>query len=135
MGSTGVKGRSSDAGEPYHVLVVDDNRALASLVTESLEQVDDKLRVSYTTEPAEALVQLRQDCIDCLVTDYEMPDIDGLALIDRDGTDTPFVVFTQCRDGQVERAAADRGGAYLRKGTSPEQYRRLATLVHEQLPH
>ena len=124
---------SSDAGAPYDVLVVDDNQPLAAVVAESLEQMDSELRTSYTTEPREALTRLRQDPVDCLVTDYEMPDLDGRSLVDRDETDTPFVVFTQRRDEGVASAAADRGGAYLRKGASREQYRRLATLVHEQL--
>ena len=133
MGSATVESGTSSSGAPYDVLVVDDNQALAAVVAESLEQVDSELRTSCTTEPDEALTRLRQDRIDCLVTDYEMPKLDGLTLVDRDGTDTPFVVFTQRRDDGVERAAVDRGGAYLRKGAGREQYRRLATLVHEQL--
>jgi len=124
---------SSSAGAPYDVLVVDDNQALAAVVAESLEQTDSGLRTSCTTEPADALRRLREGRVDCLVTDYEMPDLDGLALVDRDGTDTPFVVFTQRRDDGIARAVADRGGAYLRKGASREQYRRLATLVRDQL--
>ena len=132
-GCVRVESGSSDAGAPYDVLVVDDNHALAAVVAESLEHIDNELRASYTTEPGEALAQLRQDRIDCLVTDYEMPELDGLALVDRDETDTPFVVFTQRRDEGVTRAIVDRGGAYLPKGAGREQYRRLATLVHEQL--
>jgi len=125
--------RQPGAGAPYHVLVVDDSQPLASIVAESLAHLDSELRTSYTTEPREALTQLRQESIDCLVADYEMPDIDGLSLVDEDSTDTPFVVFTQRRDEQVERAAQDRGGAYLRKKVDSDQYRQLATLVHEQL--
>ncbi|WP_276249367.1 response regulator [Haloarcula rara] len=133
MGCVEVGTGSSDAGESHRVLVVDDNQALAAVVAESLEQIDSELRTSCTTEPADALRRLREGCVDCLVTDYEMPDLDGLALVDRDGTDTPFVVFTQRRDDGIARAVADRGGAYLRKGASREQYRRLATLVRDQL--
>ena len=125
-GQTGI-------GEQYHVLVVDDNRALATVVAESLEHVDSQLTTTYTTEPHEALARLRQESVDCLVTDYEMPDIDGLSLVDEAGGETPFVVFTQRREERVADGARDRGGAYLRKSASSEQYHRLATLVHEQL--
>ena len=129
-----VSGSSrSEAEAPYQVLVVDDNQPIASVVAEMLEHVDSELQTAYTTEPAEALTRLRQDCVDCLVTDYEMPELDGLSLVDRDGTDTPFVVFTQRRDEGVASATADRGGAYLPKGAGREQYRRLATLVREQV--
>jgi len=132
MGCVRVESGSSDAGAPYDVLVVDDNQALAAVVAESLEQMDSEFRTAYTTEPMEALTRLQQDRIDCLVTDYEMPGTDGLSLVDRDGTDTPFVLFTQRRDEGVEEATVDRGGAYLPKGVDREQYRRLATLVREQ---
>jgi|GEM_PF-2042263 CheY-like chemotaxis protein len=133
MGSASVESGGSAAGEPYHVLVVDDDQALAAVVAESLEHVDSDLRTAYTTEPREALTRLRRGSVDCLVTDYEMPELDGLALVDRDETDTPFVLFTQRRDEEMAIATADRGGAYLPKGARHEQYRRLATLVHEQL--
>jgi len=117
----------------YHVLVVDDNPDLATVVAASLEHVDNELRTSHTTEPRDALTRLRRGRVDCLVTDYEMPEIDGLTLVDEDKTDTPFVVFTQRRDDRVESAAQERGGAYLTKQANSEQYRQLATLVREQV--
>ena len=134
IGSSGVGTVDKKAAEGYHVLVVDDDQSLASVIAETLEQIDSDLRTTYTSDPRQALARLQADAIDCLVTDYEMPELDGLALVDRDTTDTPFIVFTQCRDDGVASAVADRGGAYLQKGASREQYRRLATLVHEQLP-
>lgn len=134
MGTATVRTRGSNDGdgERYDVLVVDDDEALAAVVAESLEYADSDLRTSYTTDAREALTRIRQDQLDCLVTDYEMPRIDGLGLVDRDESDTPFVVFTQHRDDQLARATADRGGAYLRKGVGSEQYQQLAALVREQ---
>ena len=134
IGSSGVGTVDKKAAEGYLVLVVDDDQSLASVIAETLEQVDRDLRTTYTSDPRQALERLQTDAIDCLVTDYEMPEIDGLALIDRDESGTPFVVFTHRRDERVASAVADRGGAYLPKRASSEQYRRLATLVHEQLP-
>ncbi|WP_324665965.1 response regulator [Haloarcula sediminis] len=129
----GGRDRADGEAGPHRVLVVDDSEALAAAVAASLEHVDSEFRTTYTTEPAAALSQLRQGRIDWLVTDYEMPETDGLSLVDRDRSDTPFVVFTQRRDEAVESAVTDRGGAYLQKGASREQFRRLAALVREQL--
>jgi len=133
MGSARVATGDTEAGDGYHVLVVDDNRALATVVAESLQHTDSALRTSYTTEPREALDRLSEGRVDCLVTDYEMPGIDGLSLVDRADTEMPFVVFTQRRDDGVASAVRERGGAYLPKGTGSERYHRLATLIHEQL--
>lgn len=135
MGKLTVDAGCSDDenGETYHVLVVDDDSAVAAVVAETLEHVDDALQTTHATDSHDALTQLRQGQVDCLVTDYEMPDIDGLALVDRDESDTPFIVFSQHRDDWIPRAAADRGGAYIRKQAGSEQYHRLAALIREQL--
>ena len=117
----------------YRVLVIDDDRALADVVAESLEHVDDDLAVESTTEPERALTRLEREGFDCLVTDYEMPGVDGLALVAADSTNTPFVVFTNRRDGDIAADARERGGKYLRKRTGTDQYHRLAAMVHEQV--
>jgi CheY-like chemotaxis protein len=103
------------------------------VVAKSLEHVDDELAVTYTTEPRQALRRLEDGHVDCVVTDYEMPDIDGLALIDEASTDIPFILYTQRPAERVAEGVRERGGEYLHKQTGHEQYRRLATLVHEQV--
>ena len=128
-----MNGEPQTTEDSYRVLVIDDDRALANVVAESLEHVDDELDVESTTEPERALTRLERDGFDCLVTDYEMPGVDGLALAAADSTDTPFVVFTNRRDGDIAADARDRGGKYLRKRTGTDQYHRLAAMVHEQV--
>ena len=116
----------------YRVLVVDDDRALAEVVADSLEHVDDELEVVSTTAPEQALQRFERDGFDCVVTDYEMPGVDGLALAAADSTDTPFIVFTNRREADIASRARERGGKYLRKRTGNDQYHRLAAMVHEQ---
>ena len=127
-----MEGKRIGNREQRTVLVVDDDQALATVVAESLEHVDDELVATYTTEPEQALSELERRHIDCLVTDYEMPEVDGLTLVDEDTTDTPFILYTQRRDDGVVSGARERGGEYLPKQTDAEQYHRLAALVHEQ---
>ena len=133
MGAVRVGDDDTDATEPCHVLVVDDDKALATVVAESLELVDDELETTYTTEPRQALRRLEHDAVDCLVTDYEMPGLDGLTLVDEDSTDTPFILYTQRREERLANGVRERGGEYFHKQTGHEQYRRLATLVREQV--
>ena len=121
--------------EQYHVLVVDDNPALATLTAESLEHVDEGLRTSYATDPEKALKRLREEHIDCLVTDYEMPSLGGLELVDRDSTDTPFILYTQRGEQRLTDAVAERDGEHLSKEVGSGQYRRLATLIRKQAPN
>jgi len=126
------KQRNGAEGIDRHVLVVDDDEALARVVADALEHVDGKLQTSYTTDPQRALATLGRGGIDCLVTDYEMPGRDGLELAAADSSDTPFVLFTQRRDGALERHTRERGGTYFPKRIGIDQYRELAAVVHEQ---
>jgi CheY-like chemotaxis protein len=132
MGHTGGRLHGGTQTSKHRVLVIDDDRALADVVAESLEHVDDELEVVSTTEPERALTRLERDGFDCLITDYEMPGVDGLALAAADDTDTPFIVFTNRREGDIAADARERGGKYLRKRTGSDQYHRLAAMVHEQ---
>ena len=113
------------------MLVVDDE-ALATVVADALEHVDERLRTAWTTDQQRALAELRQGGVDCLVTDYEMPERNGLELVAADSSDTPFILFTQRRDGALEQHTRDRGGTYFPKQVGTDQYRELAALVHEQ---
>ncbi|WP_254272890.1 response regulator [Haloarcula marina] len=130
----GDTGTETDAGvgeTRYTVLVVDDDRMVAALVTEFLEHVDDGLEVSYVTTPAAALDRLDAS-VDCVVTDYKMPGMDGVALVERAAADVGFVLYTATEAAEVAAAARERGGAYMQKRTDADQYADLAALVREQ---
>ena len=131
MASIQVSDGGTGPADTCRVLVVDDEAGLAAVVADALEHVDERLQTSYTTEPREALQELRARDVDCLVTDYEMPGLDGLGLIDRDDSGTPFVLFTQRREQHIVEGVHERGGEYLTKDTGFDQYRQLATLVRQ----
>ncbi|MFC7074997.1 response regulator [Haloarcula halophila] len=121
------------AGErTRRVLVVDDEPMVATAVAEYLEAVADALEVVHTTAPTTALERL-DGSFDCVVTDYEMPQLDGLTLIDRAETDAAFVVFSGVDDESVAQQARDRGAIFVSKGAGTDQYDELATLVCEQV--
>ena len=132
MGADGAETGSGGTADQCEVLIVDDNRAVATIISESLERVDEAIQTSYTTKSQRALSRLQQEDVDCLVTDYEMPGIDGLGLIERDGTDTPVVVFTRRREEWLKERVREHGGAFLSKQTGSEQFRELAALIREQ---
>jgi CheY-like chemotaxis protein len=133
MGISTVSEERIDQEDSYRVLVVDDNQALATVVAQTLEHIDEGLQATYTTDPERALTRLREESIDCLIADYEMPELDGLALAAADDTDTPFIIYTQRRDTSVERDVREQGGEFLVKQTGPEQYHQLAEFVREQV--
>jgi len=107
------------------VLVVDDSRTARAFAAAALE-TSAEIEVSEARSGVEALKMLPQGDYDLVITDINMPDINGLELIrfarshDR-YRDTPVIIIT------TEAAAADRDRAmalgadeYLVKPFAPE---------------
>jgi len=114
------------------VLHVDDAQGFAEMTAEYLERVADDLTVVTATSPDDGLDRL-DDSIDCVVSDYEMPERNGLELFDavRDRyPDLPFVLFTGKGSEAVASEAITAGVTdYLQKDGSTDQYTILANRV------
>ncbi len=116
------------------ILVVDDEASVRGIVAALLE------RSGYQTETAEgagqALEYLGQYGCDLVLSDVMMPDVDGLTLLDRIGTDfpvTPVVMFTAVHDIHVATNAFRRGAIdYLLK---PFERTQLLHVVTRAIEH
>ncbi len=75
-----VHAAASEHGQGKHILYVDDDEAIVFLMTRLLERQG--YRVSGYTEPRRALAVVRAEPgqFDLAVTDYNMPDMSGLAV-------------------------------------------------------
>ncbi|GAA0310312.1 PAS domain S-box protein [Halarchaeum salinum] len=120
---------------PIRVLYIDDDRAFAELAAKRLAREDDRFDVTVETDPEDALERVRDDPrrFDCVVSDYDMPTLDGLALLDavRDvAPDLPFILFTGMGSEEIASEAISRGITdYLQKGGNTGQYTVLANRI------
>ena len=124
----------TEVDERIHVLLVDDNEQWATFVGGELESHDPDLDVVVVASATEALLTLREsDSIDCVVTDYRMPDIDGIALLERvreEFEGLPFILITaQGNEDVASRAIAAGVSDYLRKDPRADQISLLATKI------
>ncbi|WP_256302000.1 PAS domain S-box protein [Haloarchaeobius salinus] len=125
-----------DSG-PIHLLHVDDDPQLAALVSAFLERQGDRFRVQTETDPEAALSTIRDDAtdFDCIVSDYDMPGLDGLELLEQIRTDypnLPFVLFTGHGSEAIASEAITAGVTeYLQKGGGSEQYTVLANRIEQ----
>jgi PAS domain S-box-containing protein len=111
------------------VLHVDDQPDCLEITRDFLTHTDAGLSVHSTTCVTEAFDWLETHPIDCIVSDYDMPDVTGLEfraeLADR-GIDLPFILFTGKGSEEIASEAISVGVTdYLQKG-SVEQYELLA---------
>lgn len=102
------------------VLVADDSITTRSLLRSVLESGGYKVRTASDGE--EALRLVRNEPIDLVVSDVQMPRLDGITLVERLREDTrtsglPVVLFSSAdSEDDKRRGAASGAAAYLTKG-------------------
>lgn len=117
----------------YRILVVDDEPALLELNRIYLEQ-SGKMRVDTTPSSLQALDMLSKTTYDAIVADYEMPEMDGIALLKEvraRGLVTPFIIFSgRGREEVIIEALNNGADFYLQKGGNPSaQFADLQNMI------
>ena len=115
------------------VLLVDDEPAVATLTAIYLERIHDDMGVAVETGVTRALHCVEREAFDCVVSDYDMPEMDGLVFFEavRDiNPDLPFILFTGKGSEEIASEALSAGVTdYLQKSTEVEQYELLTNRV------
>jgi len=120
--------------EPVEVLLVDDNRQWAEFIAGEIERTADELAVTVVTSANEAMVRLRDgDAVDCVVTDYRMPEVDGLQLLTRFREEYPYLpllLITAEGSEDVAARAIEAGVTdYLLKNPRSDQAAMFVTKI------
>ncbi len=108
-----------------HVLIVDDAKDLLFLLTHSVKRLGPDYEVTTAMDGGTALEQIQQKKFDLVITDYMMPGMTGLQLVDevrRISPETQVVLMTAYDTAQLRERAEDmQVGGYLGKPfTVPE---------------
>ncbi len=116
-------------------IYVDDEEALLEIAKEFLELEGD-ISVDTVSSVDTALKLISGTTYDAIISDYQMPDMDGIRFLKRirsDGKDTPFILFTgRGREEVVIEALKNGADHYIKKGGDPTaQYAELANLLRQ----
>jgi PAS domain S-box-containing protein len=120
-------------GDGLSVLCVDDDPELGTTLSASLEHHLDRVEVESVESASAALARVRAEDIDCVVSDYRMPEMDGLDLLDairEEYPDLPVILFTGTGSEELASDAIARGVTdYLQKKGTGEQFAVLANRI------
>jgi len=120
-----------------HVLIVDDSSVMRKIVERSLRQAGLELEeVREAGNGAEALAELQNSAFDLILSDINMPAMDGLEFL-RSLANVPsaknvpvVMITTEGSESRVVEALSVGAKGYIRKPFTPEQIKeRLAPLL------
>ncbi|MGD0127594.1 Chemotaxis protein CheY homolog [Acidobacteriia bacterium SbA2] len=114
--------------KPVNVLIVDDSSVMRKIVGRSLRQAGlDLVQVLEASNGSEALSLARENPLDLILSDINMPLMDGLEFVRQlrgieSAQHTPVVMITtEAGEGHVVQALSLGASGYIRKPFTPEQ--------------
>lgn len=112
-----------------HVLIVDDSGVMRKLVARALRQAGiapDK--ILEAGDGVEGLEVLADNSVDLIVSDWNMPNMDGLTFVKelRKTTQTPVVIITtEGGESKVAEAMANGANGHIKKPFTPEMLKEV----------
>jgi PAS domain S-box-containing protein len=125
--------------DTVRVLHVDDDPHFADLAATLLERRSEHLTVETAARASEGLAAIEGGGVDCVVSDFDMPGLNGIEFLEavRElDPALPFILFTGKGSEAVASDAISAGVTdYLQKESGTEQYAVLANRIDNAVEH
>jgi len=117
------------------LLYVDDEEILRKVTKEYIEHLGN-IRVDTASTVNDALQKLKESTYDAIISDYQMPEIDGLdflKIVRLKHRDMPFILFSgKSREEVIIEALNCGADFYVQKGGNPRaQFAELMNMVYQ----
>ena len=127
-------GLQVDTTGQIRVLHVDDDECQLQAVVEFMKLLDPLIHIDSVSSPIEALKIIDKGKYDCIVTDYKMPEKNGLELSSeiRAISNVPIIIYTGQGSEEVAEKAFSIGiNDYIKKEIDPSHYQLLAKRIRD----
>ncbi|MBC8285212.1 MAG: response regulator [Nitrospinae bacterium] len=95
------------------ILIIDDDRSFRKIVTRMMVRAGLKVEITEAINCAEGVEQLNKKVFDCALLDYQLPDANGIHLLQEilhfGGTSTPIIFVTGKGDEMIAAQALKTG--------------------------
>ncbi len=127
--------RTSGKEDNLHILHVDDDQSVAE-ISKQILMAENNFEVETASSVDEAFQKLQRQTYDAIISDYEMPQKNGLDFLKelrQQHKDIPFILFTgKGREEVVVKALNLGADSYINKNGSPETvYCELADAINK----
>ena len=120
------------------ILIVEDSPTMRALLSSALEELEGSVKITEAESGFEALRLLPRERWDLIVTDVNMPDINGLELVSFAKTNAAYtnvpliIVSTEGSDRDRAKGMELGADAYLVKPFEPSELREVAADLLER---
>jgi two-component system chemotaxis response regulator CheY len=115
------------------ILIVEDSPTMRAMLVSALEELDTPVKITEVASGFEALRELPRTGYDLILTDINMPDINGLELVSFVKNNAAFraiplvIVSTEGSERDRDKGLRLGADAYLVKPFAPETLRQVAS--------
>jgi len=116
------------------VLLVDEDEEVLDLTKTFLDKKSDRIDVDTETDAAQAVERAAESGVDCVVSDYRMPGMNGVELCAeiRARADVPFFLFTAASTGEIDDSRLEKAvTGYIQKGAGTDHYDELVAGIED----
>jgi PAS domain S-box-containing protein len=132
--TTGVLLRFNHTDDSIRLLHVDDDKNQLTMFREFMRIFDPQIEIESTSLPGQVMGMIRGGRYDCLVTDFQMPGMNGIELTQaiREESSIPIILYTGMGSEEIAEKAFEVGvNDYFRKEMNHQHCKIIAKRIRD----
>lgn len=115
----------------YKALYVDDDQMMLEVLSDIVEEYEPCIKVHTENSPENAIKYLEETSVDVIISDYEMPEMNGLEFYEKVKGKAPFILYTGIKDRNVEEIAEQELADFFKKRPENAHFKKIANKILE----
>lgn len=118
------------------ILHVDDEADQLIILKQSIKKVDPSVQIKSVRSPEKAIRLLQEEHYDCIISDYRMPEMNGIELARkiREISDIPFIIYTAWGSEELAKSISLAGiDGYFQKKLDKSHYLTIVKQIRNSI--